>query len=140
MEESVLSVWDNASSGKDGRLQLIQYLSSHRSTVTSTAMTWLGSSRVMLSVGKDRQLSFWRLRDDRKYESLAVFPKAHSRVIWDCCAVFDHSVKVKTEESEGEGEGEEMAIFATASRDGLVRLFGVAANGNVMVGDANIIG
>lgn len=138
MEESVLSVWDNTSSGKDGRLQLVQYLSSHRSTVTSTAMTWLGTSRVMLSVGKDRQLSFWRLRDDRKYESLAVFPKAHSRVIWDCCAVFDHSVKVKA--GEDEGEGEEMAIFATASRDGLVRLFGVAASGNVMVGDIDLIG
>ena len=80
----------------------------------------------MLSVGKDRQLAFWKLRNDRKYESWVVYPKAHGRVIWDCCAVFEHSCVV---------DGKEMAVFATASRDCTVRVFGVTNEGQVTVGD-----
>ena len=117
-------MWDNTTSGKDGRLQLLQYLPCHRSTVTSTCTAWLGATRVLLSVGKDRQLAFWKLGTDRKYESLVVYPKAHGRVIWDCCAVLEHSRVVN---------GQEMAVFATASRDCTVRVFGVTGEGHVTV-------
>ena len=73
-----------------------------------TCMTWLGTTRIMLSVGKDRTLFLWRLRPNRSFELFTSLPKAHSRVIWACAPVFLHSRVLKVD-----GTSQEMAVFVT---------------------------
>ena len=121
----MLSVWDNRNSGMEGRLSLIQYLPAHRSTVTATCAAWLKSSRILLSVGKDRQLCFWKLGENRCFELFASHPKSHARVIWSCCPVFTHSVMMD--------DKKEMVVFATASRDGTVGVWGLSEDASVKV-------
>lgn len=91
-------------------------------------MTWLGTTRIMLSVGKDRVLFFWRLCSDRSFELFATLPKAHSRVIWSCSPVFTHSRVLKVE-----GVCQEMAVFVTGSRDCSGHVYGVTEEGNIRV-------
>ena len=123
MENSAITVWDCANRS----IRLRQLLPGPRGTVTALSAGTVGGNRVILSVGKDRTLFFWTLRGDT-WEKLAVKPKAHARVIWDCCAIFDQGVK---------SSRREMAVFGTASRDCSVRIFGVTMAGDVEVGLAS---
>lgn len=120
MENSAIAVWDCANRA----IRLRQLLSGPRGTVTAITAGTLGGNRVILSVGKDRTLYFWTLRGEA-WEKLAVKPKSHARVIWDCCAIFYQSVM---------SDRGEMVVFGTASRDCSVRIFGVMMSGDVEVG------
>lgn len=93
-----------------------------------TCMTWLGTTRIMLSVGKDRTLFLWRLRPNRSFELFTSLPKAHSRVIWACAPVFLHSRVLKVD-----GTCQEMAVFVTVSRDCSGHIYGVTEEGAVRV-------
>lgn len=104
----MLSVWDNASS-KDGSLQFKQYLSGHRSTVVSVTPFTYRTKHYLLSVGKDRQIRVWGLRQDRCYEPEATLMKSHSRIVWSSCFV---------------GECGDDALLATGSRDMTVKVWG----------------
>ena len=91
--------------------------------MTAISAGSVSGNRVILSVGKDRALFFWTLRGNM-WGKVAIKPKAHARVIWDCCAIFDRPV---------ENDRKEMAVFGTASRDCSVRIFGVMMSGDVEV-------
>ena len=93
-----------------------------------TCMAWLGTTRIMLSVGKDRTLFFWRLRPDRTFEFFSSLPKAHSRVIWACSAVFAHSRVLKVDEV-----CQEMTVFVTVSRDCTGHIYGITGEGTIRV-------
>ena len=93
-----------------------------------TCMTWLGTTRIMLSVGKDRTLFLLRLRPNRSFELFTSLPKAHSRVIWACAPVFLHSRVLKVD-----GTSQEMAVFVTVSRDCSGHIYGVTEEGAVRV-------
>ena len=85
----------------------------------ATCFFSVGADRFLLSAGKDRQLRIWRLRD-RKFEAFLAFPKAHSRIVWDCDVAFS---------------GESSAILLTASRDGCVKAWEFCpAEGKLRVG------
>ncbi|KAJ3086386.1 Elongator subunit elp2 [Quaeritorhiza haematococci] len=81
-------------------------------SLTVTAVRFSHDDTWMCSVGRDRGWALYRRRggdEDPSFELVTLNPKAHARIIWDCCWAFDDS------------------MFATASRDKTVKIWAPAS-------------
>lgn len=67
----------------DNWQQLDQTLAGHELTITR--IRWSPTGEYLLSVSRDRMFSLWQKGEDGQFVRLALQPKAHTRIIWDCC-------------------------------------------------------
>jgi len=86
--------------------QLDQTLAGHELTITR--LRWSPTGAYLLSVSRDRMFSLWRRDGDDHFERLALQPKAHTRIIWDCCWV-PHSIN--------------SCMFVTGARDRKIKVW-----------------
>lgn len=88
-------------------LEIKPPLAAHSLTVTRVRFS--PDDRYLLSVSRDRGFAVWRRTGPETMELAAHNPKAHARIIWDCCWLAD-------------GSG-----FITASRDKSLKLWRAAS-------------
>lgn len=87
--------------------QVPQLLEGHNLTITS--MSFSRDDKYLLAVSRDRQLSVWRVVDEKsgQFELVELNGKAHTKIIWDCCWL----------------DSTDPYYFITSSRDKLVKLW-----------------
>uniref|UniRef100_A0A060T398 Elongator complex protein 2 n=1 Tax=Blastobotrys adeninivorans TaxID=409370 RepID=A0A060T398_BLAAD len=54
-------------------------------SLTITRLQFSPDDKYLLSVSRDRTLSLWKRTGDYDFELSFSDPKAHSRIVWDCC-------------------------------------------------------